>query len=430
MTGDRSVANASATDVQHLLRELAPQVLGAVARRHAGRGGGEFAMAEDAVQDAMIAAATQWPVSGVPGNPRGWLYSVAIRRLTDYLRADIARRKREEVAASAVWAEWAFVPPVDETPPLEDDDSLTLLFMCCHESLTPASAIALTLRAVGGLTTLEIARAFMVPEATMAQRISRAKQTIKASGAAFALPDGGERGPRLHHVLHVLYLLFNEGYASSGGPELLRDDLSAEAIRLVRLLHRLLPADLEVNGLLALLLLTDARRAARTGPQGELIPLDEQDRSRWDQAQIAEGLAIITATFGQEPPGRYQLQAAIAGLHDEAPSAEATDWRQIMALYAVLRSMENNPMVELNYAIAVAMVEGPAAGLLLIAALEDNAQLHGHYRLSAVRGHLYERLGDRDAARRFYAMAADGTASVAERNFLQVKAARLSGDRV
>jgi RNA polymerase sigma factor (sigma-70 family) len=430
MTEDRSVANASATDVQHLLRELAPQVLGAVARRHAGRGAGDFAMAEDAVQDAMIAAATQWPASGVPGNPRGWLYSVALRRLTDYLRADIARRKREEVAAIAVWAEWAFVPAVDEAPPLEEDDSLTLLFMCCHESLTPASAIALTLRAVGGLTTVEIARAFMVPEATMAQRISRAKQTIKASGAAFALPDGAERGPRLSHVLHVLYLLFNEGYASSGGPELLRNDLSAEAIRLVRLLHRLLPADVEVNGLLALLLLTDARRAARTGPHGELIPLDEQDRSRWDQAQIAEGLAIIAATFGQEPAGRYQLQAAIAGLHDEAPSAEATDWRQIMALYAVLRSMENNPMVELNYAIAVAMVQGPASGLQLITALEENAQLHGHYRLAAVRGHLLERLGDRDSARRYYAIAAEGTASVAERNFLQVKAARLSGDGV
>lgn len=310
MTVDRSVANAAATDVhdfQHLLRDLAPQVLGAVARRHASHGVGDFGLAEDAVQDAMIAAATQWPVAGIPDNPRGWLYSVAIRRLTDYLRAEIARRRREEVAASAVWADWAFVPAVDATPPPEEDDSLTLLFMCCHESLTPASAIALTLRAVGGLTTLEIARAFMVPEATMAQRISRAKQTIKASGAAFELPDGAARGPRIDHVLHVLYLLFSEGYASSGGPDLLRNDLSGEAIRLARLLHCLLPADLEVNGLLALLLLTDARRAARTGPHGELIPLDEQDRSRWDQAQITEGLAIIAATFGQSPPGRYQL---------------------------------------------------------------------------------------------------------------------------
>jgi RNA polymerase sigma factor (sigma-70 family) len=415
----------SAAVVGHLLRELAPQVLGAVVRRNTGRGG-DFATAEDAVQEAMIAASTQWATSGIPANPRGWLYSVALRRLTDHLRSEIARRRREEVVARDVWAEWAFVPPLDEETPVDRDDTLTLLFMCCHDSLTPASAIALTLRAVGGLTTLEIARAFLVPESTMAQRISRAKQTIKASGVSFELPDAAERGPRLRAVLHVLYLLFNEGYASSGGPDLLRPDLSGEAIRLARLLHSLLPADLEVRGLLALLLLTDARRAARTGPHGELIPLDEQDRATWDHAQIADGVAVISSTLGHGPVGPYQLQAAIAAVHDEAPSAAATDWQQIMALYAALRDLEQNPMVELNYAIAVAMVHGPAAGLTLLAALDDDPRMRTHHRLAAVKGHLLERLGDRDGARAAYAEASEGTASMAERTFLQVKAARLS----
>ncbi len=427
MRADGPAQSPHAVVVGHLLRDLAPQVLGAVARKHAGRNGGDFAAAEDAVQEALIAAASQWPVSGVPANPSGWLYSVAIRRLADYLRAEMARRRREDAAATAVWAEWAFVPPIDEDTPVERDDSLTLLFMCCHASLTPASAIALTLRAVGGLTTLEIARAFFVPEATMAQRISRAKQTIKSSGASFEMPDTAERGPRLRQVLHVLYLIFNEGYVSSAGADLVRPELSAEAIRLTRLLHSLVTDDVEVRGLLALMLLTEARRAARTGPHGELVPLDEQDRTRWDQAHIEEGVAILSETLGQGPIGPYQLQAAIAAVHDEAPTAAATDWPQVLALYDVLRHMEENPMVELNFAIATAMVHGAAAGLVLVDELERDARVRGHYRLAAVRAHLLERSGDAAGAAKHFITAAAGTTSVAERNYLRLKAARLAG---
>ena len=411
------------SDALHLLRELAPQVLGAVARRH-----GDWADAEDAVQEALIAAATQWPVAGIPTNPRGWLYQVAIRRLTDHVRSELARRRREdEVAADRAVAE-PFVPPPDGEIGLEDDDTLVLLFMCCHPALTPASAIALTLRAVGGLTTAEIASAFLVPEATMAQRISRAKASIKASGGGFAMPGAAERAARLASVLHVLYLIFNEGYASSAGPHLQRTDLSNEAIRLTRAVRALLPDDGEVAGLLALMLLTDARRAARTGPAGELIPLDEQDRTRWDQSLIAEGIVLVEDALSRGTVGAYQLQAAIAAVHDEAARAEDTDWAQILALYGLLERMSDNPMVSLNRAIAAAMVQGPETGLKLIEALDGDPRLAGHYRLDAVRAHLHERAGDPVRALAHYRAAAEGTTSIPERNYLLTKAARLTAE--
>jgi RNA polymerase sigma factor (sigma-70 family) len=402
--------------IGHLLRELAPQVLGAVTRRH-----GDFADAEDAVQEALIAAATRWPSDGIPANPRGWLYHVALRRITDHLRSETARRRREDAAAGEAWA---FVPPPDAEVGEEDDDTLVLLFMCAHPALTPPSAIALTLRAVGGLTTAEIARAFLVPEATMAQRISRAKASIKASGVPFRMPEGAERAARLGAVLHVLYLVYNEGYASSTGPHLQRTDLSGEAIRLARLLLALLPDDAEVAGLLALLLLTDARRAARTGPAGELIPLDEQDRSRWDRAQIDEGIALVSAALPRGA-GPYALQAAIAAVHDEAPHAAETDWPQILALYGVLMRTSDNPMVALNHAVAAAMVRGPDAGLALLDGLASDPRIVGHHRLDAVRGHLHERAGRPAQARAHYLAAAERTASTPERDFLLARAVRL-----
>jgi len=333
---------------ESLLRELAPRVLGAVIRRF-----GDFASAEDAVQEALIAAATQWPDEGLPDNPGGWLTQVAVRRMTDQWRSDHARRKRETIAAQG--SEEAPAAAVGEAEP--QDDTLLLLFMCCHPALTPPSAIALTLRAVGGLTTAEVANAFLVPEATMAQRISRAKQTVKASGVPFQMPTPEERAQRLSAVLHVLYLIFNEGYTSSIGADLQRRDLANEAIRLTRAVHQILPGDGEVAGLLALMLLTDARRSARTGPEGELIPLTEQDRSLWDQGLIAEGVALVSRTLSLGLIGSYQLQAAIAAIHDEAPRAEDTDWPQIVALYSLLMRMTDNPMVALSHAIAVAMVQ-------------------------------------------------------------------------
>ena len=404
-------------DVQteHLLRDLAPQVLGALLRRFR-----DFGAAEDAVQEALIAAATQWPREGVPANPHGWLIQVASRRIADHVRSEAARRRREEIVVS-------LVPPEQQIAMEEKDDTLVLLFMCCHPALSTPSAIALTLRAVGGLRTSEIAAAFLVPEATMAQRISRAKQSIKASGVPFQMPTPEERAQRLGAVLHVLYLIFNEGYTASSGPELNRNDLSSEAIRLTRAVHRILPDDGEVAGLLALMLLTDARRAARTGPAGELIPLDEQDRSRWDRRAIAEGVALVTAALSRGSIGEYQLQAAIAAVHDEAARVEETDWPQILALYGVLMRMSGNPMVRLNHAIAAAMVDGPAAGLELLEALDADERLAGHHRLDAVRAHLLERAGDREGAIAHFRKAAGRTTSLPERNYLLLQAARLSG---
>jgi predicted RNA polymerase sigma factor len=393
-------------------------VVGAIVRRF-----GDFAAAEDAVQEALVAAALQWPRDGLPDNPRGWLVQVASRRMTDHVRSEIARRRRESVAAE----EDARVGlAVEVGAEGEQDDALVLLFMCCHPALTMPSAIALTLRAVGGLTTAEIASAFLVPEATMAQRISRAKQSVKASGVPFRLPTERERGERLAAVLHVLYLIFNEGYATSGGPALQRHDLAGEAIRLTRAVHAQLPEVGEVAGLLALMLLTDARRRARTGPAGELVPLAEQDRTLWDRAQIEEGTALVTATLSRGSVGSYQLQAAIAALHDEAARADDTDWPQILALYGLLGRMSDNPMVALNHAIAAAMVHGPRAGLALLEALDRPGALGGHHRLHAVRAHLLERAGEREAAIADYRAAAERTASVPERNYLTSQAARLA----
>ena len=409
---------------EHLLRDLAPQVLGAVVRRF-----GDFSAAEDAVQEALIAATVQWPEEGVPDNPRGWLIQVAARRMTDHLRAEIARRRREAVVVTQAPDGYHVVPAPDSDDTPREDDSLILLFMCCHPALTPPSAIALTLRAVGGLTTAEIANAFLVPEATMAQRISRAKQRIKTSGVPFRLPTIQERDERLAAVLHVLYLIFNEGYASSIGATLQRSDLSTEAIRLTRAVHALLPQDGEVAGLLALMLLTDARRSARSGPDGELIPLAEQDRTRWDRQAIAEGIALISATLSRGSIGAYQLQAAIAAVHDEAPRAEDTDWPQILALYGLLKRMSDNPMVALNHAIAAAMVNGPRAGLTLLEALDADDRIAGHYRLDAVRAHLREMAGDRQAAIVHYLAAAGRTTSMPERHYLATQAARLAVEK-
>jgi RNA polymerase sigma factor (sigma-70 family) len=398
--------------IEDLLRELAPQVLGVLVRRF-----GDFGSAEDAVQEALIAAARHWPADGMPANPRGWLIQAAVRKMTDQLRSEQARRRREGAAAMAE------PPAVDVTG---RDDTLILLFMCCHPALTPASAIALTLRAVGGLTTAEIANAFLVPEATMAQRISRAKQRIKASRAPFSLPEGEERAERLRSVLHVLYLIFNEGYASSIGADLHRTELSGEAIRLARMMHATLPGDGEVTGLLALMLLTDARRPARTGAGGELIPLAEQDRARWDRELIAEGTALITGALAGGVVGEYQVQAMIAAVHDEAASVGDTDWAQILALYGLLERMTGNPMVALNRAIAAAMVHGPAAGLKLLEPLDG--PLAGHYRLDAVRAHLLEMAGDTQAAMARYRAAAARTTSIPEQQYLTTQAARLRAE--
>jgi RNA polymerase sigma factor (sigma-70 family) len=404
-------------NTEHLLRDLAPQVLGVLLHRFH-----DFSAAEDAVQESLIAAANQWPHEGTPDNPRAWLIRVATRRMTDRIRSERARLDRETAAAAE---QSLFVIPnfdLDDA----DDDTLVLLFMCCHPALTPPSAIALTLRAVGGLTTAEIASAFLVPESTMAQRITRAKSTIKSSGVRFQPPSSKERAERLRAVLHVLYLIFNEGYTSSAGPDLARTDLSAEAIRLTRATHALLPDDPEVSGLLALMLLTDARRNARAGPSGELIPLNKQDRSLWNQAAIQEGIALLTNALRKGSAGSYTLQAAIAAIHDEAQHAGDTDWPQILALYELLRRMSDNPMVLLNHAIAAAMVHGPATGLDLLNALDSDDRLAGHHRLDAVRAHLLELTGETAAAIAHYHAAAKKTASIPERNYLLTQAARLA----
>jgi len=409
----------TANSSEHLLRDLAPQVLGAVVRRFR-----DFTAAEDAVQEALLAAATQWPVDGTPENPRAWLIHVALRRMTDQIRSDTARRRRE-TSAALDFGYGYLAPAASEN---DEDDTLILLFMCCHPALTTSSAIALTLRAVGGLTTSEIASAFLVPEATMAQRISRAKQTIKASGIPFHLPTPDERTQRLRSVLHVLYLIFNEGYNSSAGPSLIRTDLSSEAVRLTRIVRQMLPEDSEIAGLLALMLLTDARRPARTGPNGELIPLAEQDRTQWNQTVIQEGIGLVTEALSKGSIGQYQIQAAIAAIHDEALKAEETDWPQILVFYELLKRMSTNPMVVLNHAIAAAMVHGPAKGLDLLNALDADGRLTGNHRLDAVRAHLLEMKGDGALALVHYRRAAALATNLPERNYLLTQAARLQQD--
>ncbi|GIF47819.1 RNA polymerase sigma factor (sigma-70 family) [Asanoa ferruginea] len=398
-------------DLEPLLRDLAPQVLAAVVRHF-----GDFDAAEDAVQEALLAAATRWPVDGVPDNPRGWLVTVASRARIAAWRRDSARERREETVAR--------LTPAPAAPGPARDDTLTLLLLCGHPALTPASQVALTLRAVGGLTTAEIARALLVPEATVAQRISRAKATIRAAGARFTLPPPEELPARLAAVLHVLYLIFNEGYTASSGERLHRVELTAEAIRLARQLHERLPGDGEVAGLLALMLLTDARRPARTRADGALVPLDEQDRSRWDRAAIVEGVDLVSAALTSTAVGPYQLQAAIAAVHDEAEAAADTDWRQILGLYDALDRIAPGPMVTLNRVVAVAMVHGPAAGLDALAAA--GPVLEGHHRVAAVRAHLLEMAGDLAGARAEYEQAARQTLSAPERAYLEGRAAQTS----
>ena len=408
--------------MEDLLRRAAPQVLAALVRQYR-----DFDAAEDAVQDALLAAAIRWPESGLPDSPPGWLIRVASRRMTDRFRSERASRQREERLAAQTPADALVVPGADaaESPA---DDTLTLLLLCCHPSLTPPSQIALTLRAVGGLSTAEISRAFLVPEATMAQRISRAKQRITAAGARFDLPPENGRAERLRSVLHVLYLIFNEGYTASSGPDLHRTDLTREAVRLTRTLHRLLPGDGEVAGLLALMLLTEARRPARTRTDGALVPLAEQDRSRWSREPLEEGIALITRTLATAPIGPYQVQAAIAAVHAEAQRPEDTDWAQIVGLYRMLAELDAGPIVTLNHAVAVAMVHGPEAGLVLLGPLGDDDRMRGHHRLHAVRAHLLEMAGDHEAALAGYRMAAQLATSLPERQYLHDRAARLQSD--
>jgi RNA polymerase sigma factor (sigma-70 family) len=401
--------------VEDLLRDLAPRVLGALVRHY---GGFDFDTCEDAVQEALLAAAVQWPTEGVPSNPKGWLITAASRRRIELWRNESARRRREETVASTLAI-------LDDEPVSAVDDTLSLLLLCCHPSLSTPSQVALTLRAVGGLTTAEIARAFLVPEATVAQRISRAKQRIKASGAEFPLPAEAELAGRIGAVLHVLYLIFNEGHTASSGPALQRVELTAEALRLTRQLRERLPADGEVAGLLALMLLTDARRAARTRADGALVPLAEQDRRLWDTRSIAEGIRLISATLASAPIGPYQLQAAIAAVHAEAARFEDTDWPQILALYRLLHSLAPGPMVTLNLVVAVAMVDGPREGLQRLAeAAETDPALAGLYRVDAVRGHLLEIAGDVDGARACYERAARRSLSLPEQRYLTSRAAR------
>jgi RNA polymerase sigma factor (sigma-70 family) len=402
-------APPTSVEIEGLLRDLAPQVLGILVRRH-----GDFDACEDAVQEALVAATLDWPADGIPANPTGWLIRVASRRLVERWRNEAARRRRETAAFALDAGE------VDPGPTA--DDSLALIFLCCHPSLTPASQVALTLRAVGGLTTAEIARAFLVPEPTVAQRISRAKQRIRESGADFRMPPAAERGERLDAVRNVLYLIFNEGYTASSGPVLQRIELSTEAIRLTRQLRTLLPDDGEVAGLLALMLLTDARRAARVAPDGSLIPIAEQNRGRWDRRSIDEGTALVSDALATAPLGPYQLQAAIAALHDEAPSAEATDWPQILGLYELLGKVAPGPMVTLNRMVALAEVRGPAAGLAELARAAEDPALAGHHRVEAVRAHLLEAAGDPDAASAAYRRAAQLTLSIPERRYLEARA--------
>lgn len=404
-----------------LMREIAPKVLGALVRRY-----GHFDACEDAVQLALLAAADQWSTEGIPSNPHGWLHTVAVRRLTDQLRSDSARREREDRVAAATPRHEFVAVATDESMADPADDTLQLLFLCCHPALSPPSQLALTLRAVGGLTTAEIARAFFVPESTMAQRISRAKSTIAAAGARFEMPADHEVGDRLAVVLQVLYLMFNEGYTATGGAELVRSDLTSEAIRLTRLVSIERAGDGEIDGLLALMLLTDARRPARTAADGSLTPLAEQDRSLWNRAMIDEGIEIISAALASTRLGPYQLQAAIAAVHDEAPSSLETDWLQVCALYELLERIAPNPMVTLNHAVAVAMARGARAGLAMLDALDSDPRIADHHRLAAVRAHLLELAGDIDGAREHYRRAARRTLSLPERRHLERRAARLT----
>lgn len=424
--GPQRLAVRTEDGIEDLLRRLTPQALGALVRRY-----GHFDACEDAVQEAMIAATDRWPRDGLPERPLGWLVTVASRRLTDQLRSEASRRRREDTTFAAsmpmsVPPSLAEIPGDDVSGTAPEDEMLTLLFLCCHPALSGASQLALTLRAVGGLTTAQIASAFLVPESTMAQRISRAKQTIRSSSIGFAEPSLDDRHERLQVVLHVLYLIFNEGYTATSGTALLRTELTAEAIRLTRSVYAVLADHGEVAGLLALMLLTDARRPSRTQDDGALIPLAKQDRSRWDRRAIAEGVALITNALATARLGPYQLQAAIAAVHSEAPTSDATDWPQIVALYGLLGGLAPNPMVTLNQAVAVAMVDGPSAGLAMLEPLDSDERMVRHHRLHAVRAYLLEMSGDLDGARAGYRTASRLTTSIPEKRYLEARAKRLA----
>ncbi|MEU8801840.1 DUF6596 domain-containing protein [Spirillospora sp. NPDC048819] len=411
--------------VEAVLREAAPRALAALVRRF-----GNFETAEDAVQEALLAAAAHWPREGLPDRPDAWLVRAASRRMTDLLRGEAAARRREERAAARTPPDELVAPSADADAAVPaGDDTLAVLLLCCHPALTPPSQVALTLRAAGGLTTAEIARAFLVPEATMAQRISRAKQRIRAAGGRFRMPPEGERDARMRAVLHVLYLIFNEGYTASSGPDLQRAELTGEAIRLTRAVHGLLPGDGEVAGLLALMLLTDARRPARTAPDGSLVPLAEQDRARWDRASIEEGTRLITGALARARLGPYQAQAAIAAVHAEAARARDTDWPQIVALYELLERLDPGPVVTLNHAVAAAMARGPREGLALLAPLAGDERMARHHRLHAVRAHLLEMDGDAAGALAEFRAAARLTTSVPEQRYLRGRADRLAAMR-
>ncbi|HEY2700975.1 MAG TPA: sigma-70 family RNA polymerase sigma factor [Pseudonocardiaceae bacterium] len=415
-----------ATDgtVQDVLRQSAPQVLGSLVRRYE-----DFDACEDAVQEALLAASTQWPGQGIPENPSGWLYTVAARRLVDQLRSDAARRRREATVTALLPPDHHFEPGPDaENHQPDQDDTLTVLFLCCHPALSPSAQAALTLRAVGGLTTEQIASAFLTSESTMARRITRAKQRIKASGVPFRLPPDSELPGRLQVVLQVCYLIFNEGHTTTSGPELARADLAGEAIWLTREVHRLRPADGEVTGLLALLLLTDARRLARTHSDGTLVPLDRQDRTLWERAKIDEGIELLTGTLTGGPAGPYQLQAAIAAVHAEAEHARDTDWTQILDLYDLLHLAAPSPVVALNRIVAVAMVHGPLSALDQLDDLAGDDRLIGYHRLPATRAHLLEMAGEHRAARADYRLAANLATSPTERRYLEDRAERLVAD--
>ncbi|HYN67334.1 MAG TPA: DUF6596 domain-containing protein [Ornithinibacter sp.] len=393
------------------MRDLATQVVGILTRRS-----GDFAAAEDAVQEALVAAHTTWPRDGIPDNPRAWLVTAAARRLVDEQRSAAARRPRE--------IGWAAGEPTG-APVVHDDDSLAVLLLCCHPVLSSASAVALTPRAVGGLTTAEVARAHLVPETTMAQRISRAKRTLRDTAEPFALPPEDRLGTRVQRALAVIYLLFNEGYAASTGAALTRADRSAEAIRLGRLAHRLLPGEREATALLALMLLLEARRPARVTPSGDLVPLAEQDRRLWDRRLVTEGTTLLDSTLGGEGgPGPYQVQAAIAAVHDRAPTAADTDWPQVLALYGLLEQVAPSPFVTLARAVAMAEAEGPEAAGPLLDRLAG--VLGDHQRRQAVRGHVAQLRGDRAAARRHYLAAAARATNLAERRHLTRLAAGLA----
>jgi RNA polymerase sigma factor (sigma-70 family) len=409
----------AAVSAEDLWRQLAPQVLGTLVRRY-----GQFETAEDATQEALLQASVEWPRDGIPRNPRGWLTIVASRRMIEMLRAEQARRRRQDVTAQRTLREWSS-EGFSKTP--EVDDTLILLFLCCHPTLTAEAQICLTLRAVGGLTTAEIARAFLVSESAMTRRITRAKATIRDSGVPFRMPRGQALQDRLTTVLQVLYLIYNEGYATTAGESLRRSDLTTEAIRLTRIVHRQLPDDPEATGLLALMLLTEARGPARVDAHGDLVPMADQDRSLWDARLILEGIELITAAVAHHAPGFYQLQAAIAALHDEAPTADRTDWAEIRSLYERLAPLSGgNPIVSLNHVVAVAMTDGPTAGHRLLDDLDADPRVRDHPRFHAVRAHLHEMDGDRDAANTAYLIAAARTTSIPQKRYLHRRAARMT----